>query len=648
MAKKLLFLVAILIVIAALVSAGWWWAANRGLIAGMANSPRPENFKRAFDAYLGSTASGYLRPCATPGFVSLSGRSYTDTRFDWSPAGFLAVLDNTLDGYAVLKMRFEYLEQQGFFDSQTLPGGAPEYRLTWKGYAQSNGEGCFYFASAEREAKVVGFERKRVDNGVDIYEVTARFFPRRIEPWAETPQFREMYAADVMFKQSLDPPAVSYELVRGTGGFTILEKRNDPIKERQRVEGGMGAQAAREVGELNAGRVKAALTAYLTKNPELTQLCLPMPIVPSEADEVLPATAGNRQSAGGPDVSGLSFSIYNAPTRSHERLRDILRGYELLRKLNALGYASMDLLSVNTFKALEVNGGVRFTLNNAFTKKLETTGGCFSVGTLEAPEILGFQPFDASNPNPRFVGRLRLKVQDDADALKVVGGFGHLQRANETGVPVAGRLRYQSGHVQVDTAAVFPPVYGPDISQAKLPSINVPPRPAGSADRTAGIGAVNTQLRPYTQLHAIGVYQGYAPPGSLRRDGKSVGVVNVSIGQSASPVALYLVSYDPVNWVISVMPGTTLYRVAVSGYHEQQVYAPGVASFEVSRHPYETIRSASARMDIARMAATTMGVSPTSVQYSYEGRSFSLGLGSVPIQQPAPSSTSSRGGRRRH
>ncbi|MSP98135.1 MAG: hypothetical protein EXR29_13155 [Betaproteobacteria bacterium] len=91
-------------------------------------------------------------------------------------------------------MRYAFFAKQGYFAAKTLPDGAIEYTLTWKGCAAPTGQACFQMASAERSVEVLSFAKKRTENGVDVYEVVVRAAHQNVEPWAQTPEFKQVFA----------------------------------------------------------------------------------------------------------------------------------------------------------------------------------------------------------------------------------------------------------------------------------------------------------------------------------------------------------------------------------------------------------------------------------------------------------------------
>jgi len=71
------------------------------------------------------------------------------------------------------------------------------------------------------------------------------------------------------------------------------------------------------------------------------------------------------------------------------------------------------------------------------------------------------------------------------------------------------------------------------------------------------------------ELHAIGVYQGVG--GYSSGTTHLEGTVSVTVNRPAKVVTLFLNSYEPVLWKVTVADGTTLEKVFVSGYHTQRI-----------------------------------------------------------------------------
>lgn len=475
--QKLIVGLAALIVAAALAGGGWWFAADRGWIPGKPNSPRPENFKAALDAHLKRTTTYYNRPCAPVNAPRPpDGMGPKDVRWDWSPASFRAVVDPRRPSYDRADRRFAYLAQQGFFTANALPDGTTEYLLTWKGIAASTGQSCFAMAAADRAAEVLSFAKKRVENGVDVYEVVARVQLTSVEPWAKAPDFLEAFGKQ-QFQRYFEPPPVAYELARGEQGFEVIAEQGRPAQPRLVGGAVQPALLAKLAGGVTAERVKAALEAWAA-GPGAAQMrvCLRAP-EPHEADEnTLYSRTYPRPALPEP----VTLTYYNLLMRPQHNANP-LRGYLIMRKFEALGFASAELLPAADFKGQPAAGAVRFTLSPAFLQRYAPERErCWPVGTAQVDEVVRFDAIGESNLTPQFIARARIKPWDD-EAKKVIEAFPHLARAQEVGGVVRGSLQYYDNELRVTSAHTQFPLYHPDAAEAKLPVVEPPPPPKGVA-----------------------------------------------------------------------------------------------------------------------------------------------------------------------
>lgn len=625
--KKTLITLLVLAILGGGSFGGWWVAADRGLIAGKPNSPRAENFKAAIDHHLAQGARNFhSQPCvsapAAPALQGTPGGGFKDTRFDHTPAGFFASPDLRSDPGGSIKNRLAFLEKQGLLQSATNAGGGIEYTMTWRGFAASNGSGCFHVASAEREAKVIGFEKKRTENGVDIYEVTATALPQSVEAWAQTPEFKDLFPQQSGLLRQLNPDPVVYELARGDRGFTVISERGQPIRSASSEQ---AAITAKLIGQLTAERVKVAAQSWMARSSEHTagnRLCLQLPGA-NEVDQITPDPRTTPPTAAATD---LSFDLYNLVNRELREGDPRLRSYAFLRRLESLGIARSELLNFSEFNGAPAQGGVRFVLPRSFTERFAGgPRGCYVLGTLQVEEAIRFAPFSTGLPNPPFTARLALTPVDE-DAKRIIAAFGHYSRVAEAGAVLSGVLNYKDGELQVGHAQLRLPAFHPDVSGLRLPAIQTglsrPPAAAGTGARGL-INVPNAQSGSLsnTAVHAIGVYEGRLP-GGLRREAGShpEGVVNVTLHPGRDPAVLYLVAYEPVHWVVQLRPNARLARVITSGYHPQRVTVQGASGVPVVATPFRGEHS-----DPFNGALRVTGIKPTSAQHQHSGTAFDIG-----------------------
>lgn len=471
MLQKIVVGLAALIVLAAAGGGGWWYAAERGWIAGKPNSPRKENFKAALDEHLRRTTNYYQRPCAP---VDMNrprdGMGPAEVRFDWTPAGFRAVADPRQPQTQRAGPRYAFFAKLGYMAAKALPDGSTEYTLTWKGYAASTGQPCFQMAGAERQAEILSFAKKRTENRVDIYEVVARAPHQGVEAWAQTPEFRQLFA-DQSLQRYLEPQPVAYELARGESGFEVIAEQGRALTTQMR-NAIRPEVLTKLAGGVTVERVRAALDAYLAspQGAQQARLCLRLP-ESQQADESTLNDFRYRGPAGG-DQPAPTFTFYNLLSRAPYVGQEPLRGYVLMRKLEELGHATSETLPAAAFREQPAAGVVRFTPTAAFLARFAQER-CFPVGIAQVEEIARFDPLTETNLTPQFVARAKIKPYDE-EAAKIVAALPHFARMQEAGGVLRGALQYHDSELRVVNLNPQFPMYFPDVSAVRLPVVEAP------------------------------------------------------------------------------------------------------------------------------------------------------------------------------
>jgi hypothetical protein len=457
-----------LIIALAIAAGAWWLAAEQGWIPGRPDSPRAENFKRAIDEFLALKQGPYARACAL-----LRLRRARDNmgppgvRFDWTPASFLAIVDERREPQPQLVRQIALLTEQGFFEAKPLEDGAIEYTLTWKGFAASPRQGCFEFAGGGYDAEMLSFKRKTGTRDVEIYEVIARPRLANLAAWAQTPAFREAFGEGYL-RNFLEPQPLSYELARVESGYQVLMERGRPVRQRGAID---PLLASRLAGELTTERLRAAIDAWLSgRGAQRARVCLELPR-PGEADET---TIRSAYRARGTSDAPVSYTFYNLLERQGRAAERVLAGYQSLRVLESLGLATSDRFPAETFKGRAAAGGVRFTLAPALAENLVAAGGvCVPVGTVQVDAVLRFDALTATNPTPQFHARVSLKPYD-AQAESLIKAYPHLARLQAVGGALRGLVRYREGGLEVTSAQLMLPHYQPDLSDVALPTVEAP------------------------------------------------------------------------------------------------------------------------------------------------------------------------------
>lgn len=88
-----------------------------------------------------------------------------------------------------------------------------------------------------------------------------------------------------------------------------------------------------------------------------------------------------------------------------------------------------------------------------------------------------------------------------------------------------------------------------------------------------------------TAVHVVGVYEGRHAPDKPRPKGRQPGRVPVTVEPGKRKVVLVLCAYEPVEWEVKIMPGATVERVVLGGYHAQTVVGlPETLKADVHTH----------------------------------------------------------------
>ncbi len=153
-------------------------------------------------------------------------------------------------------------------------------------------------------------------------------------------------------------------------------------------------------------------------------------------------------------------------------------------------------------------------------------------------------------------------------------------------------------------------------------------------------------LLPLHPLHAVVVYQGTA----VRPDPDPLdtpqGIIDITVEKTEGPVTLLLMSYDPVDWRVSLAPGGRVGSVILRGYHRQTIRGLATTvpinllSFEDDQweriFPRTLVTSRDGLLDFDAYVQSLFGVKPVTVQSMYTGRSILID-GKTTLEFQAPS-----------
>jgi hypothetical protein len=125
------------------------------------------------------------------------------------------------------------------------------------------------------------------------------------------------------------------------------------------------------------------------------------------------------------------------------------------------------------------------------------------------------------------------------------------------------------------------------------------------------------------EVHVIGVYEGSYPPNAGHGSSRPY-QIDISVKERKRPVVLVLMSYEPVEWRFTLDEGAQVREVILSSVHPSRVTGldPEVPILRESiglaykrDATYERIR---------KQLFERYGTEPSSFQYGYKGREFSI------------------------
>ncbi|MSP98134.1 MAG: hypothetical protein EXR29_13150 [Betaproteobacteria bacterium] len=230
-------------------------------------------------------------------------------------------------------------------------------------------------------------------------------------------------------------------------------------------------------------RVRATLDAYLAtpQSAQQSRLCLRLP-ESQQADENSLDSYQYRGPAGG-EQPAPTFTFYNLLTRTRYVGQEALRGYVLMQKLEALGYATLETFPAAAFREQPAAGAVRFTSTAAFLARFEQES-CYPVGTAQIDSVVRFEPLKEKNLTPPFVARVKIKLFDDESA-KIVAALAHFARMQGVGGLLRNVLQYHDNELKVVNLNAQYPMYHPDVSAVRL---TVEEGPAPRPGQKPGVG----------------------------------------------------------------------------------------------------------------------------------------------------------------
>ncbi|MEG4282012.1 hypothetical protein QUB68_02700 [Microcoleus sp. A006_D1] len=207
------------------------------------------------------------------------------------------------------------------------------------------------------------------------------------------------------------------------------------------------------------------------------------------------------------------------------------------------------------------------------TRNLYVGEGKAVESLLEQPESLALLACldggNADRPNPE-------NWQQTLSELTATTAFRHLTNAIPFGIAAAliGALGVGTGLwvvPAVQQKLAEKTTFISPISSASNCGIG------GSDDFSAYVGSSSGDK----EVHLIGVYEATAEHGN----GNVSKSIEIKVERRNKPIILALSAYEPINWNITVAPGTAIEKIIVNGYHNQTV--SGVSGIPIEEHSYE-------------------------------------------------------------
>lgn len=576
--------------------------------AAVLDPSRTAEFQAVINQFMSQVYKGYFgRSCVSvrPELEAERSGSFKDTHYDNTPAGFRLSTDTLIDPKGMRKAQLAYLEKQGFLESAPNANGGLDYSMTWKGYAQSNGNGCLFIHGSRRKTVVSRIEDKTAENGASIHEVTARVLLDDIAPWAQGGEFNRLFPqhAAILQKDDLDP--LVFDMTRGKAGMEILKTRRGTYHPPSAVKSRVMAKTA---DTISADQVRAAVESYVQTTLNATaahKLCMKLP-ARNEVDQLNLANSGKHTSS---DALFASFDIFNIPDRPRTELANKLRGTTWLRRMESLGLAKSKTLDNTEFGGAAALGGTRFEITGKVAERFSPElGNCYPLNTYQVDAIISFEQIVPPADYGGVVARISVRPVDDY-AKRIISTFGHFSRVAAVGAPLTGTMKVNNGSLQVTHARVQLPKFQPGNTEPMVAA-----RPQGAdqaAARDAGI-----------EVHSVRVYEGVVPGEKRPSAFKShpEGTVTINIFPTPKPMGLFLTANEPVHWIIDLKDGARLARIITSSNNPQRVTFANSPGVSVARTSYtgQEERNPTA-------AERAFGIKPTTNSYQYKATSFDVG-----------------------
>ena len=419
-----------------------------------------EKIQLAIAATYASGTDSRDRTCVTLPFLSrYTGRG--ESEFGWTPSSFAAQMDaKHLGEFPQLDALFKLLARAGYVEPiEPAASGAPQYGLTWKGYAAAGESMCFRISSSEYDVDVKSFESVAPREGASIYRAMATAVPLHIDEWVKDPEFTRFYPQSAKYVLGFRTP-VAYDIAHVDGRLSVIRipgsLDTSPPKPRpswaQRDPGPPAEELAKKAPNLTPATALPIIRERM-KSPNSSvmgaEICIGFPVGIGEhnLDE-----ATKR-----PDGAAFPTLWFTVRSRGADDEGDRI-SFEFFRRMEAAGLASSTRVD---------RGGVRFELTPAGMALVDKKRYCLHVGDGRVEEVLRVAPFSAANLRPAYKARMSFTPAPGAEAF--VAKFPLLARMKEVGIAAHGEFTLANNGELWTTVIQEFPRFQPD--PADLPEI---------------------------------------------------------------------------------------------------------------------------------------------------------------------------------
>ena len=308
------------------------------------------------------------------------------------------------------------------------------------------------------------------------------------------------------------------------------------------------------------------------------------------------------------------------------------------------------------------HGWVRYVIDPAAADLvgLNRSGGCIGLGSPKI-EFLGTVPIYDNSPD--VLGRVRF---DDPPELarKFAERLPSVKFAISEGLALRTQLRFDrsGGDPEkndgqwraMQTVVMLPRMRGLALpaevqpllpamtasmssdyrsaTSAMAPAVSKPAAAAAPVQSPATLQASASGVQAaQTDIHVISVYE--AVNAIVLKDpsrGNREGVIPVLVGKSDKPLWLLVSSYEPVHWMVNVLPGSKLDRIVASGYYPQRVTVSGKQGVQILISRDGPSYSDGKTEAISSWVRQQYRTEPVSVQTAYKGANYTVALHGIP------------------